>query len=132
MRLAHRQHQPDRGAVAGRDQLDCRLGQTGGAQSRAESRDERARGIKALRAAAQDRSIARFERQPAGVGGDVGPALVDDADDAERHGDALDLKPVRPGAAIENAAHRVGKFGDRFEPGGDRFKALGIERQPVA
>ena len=48
-------------------------------------RDECARGMEALRAAAQDRRVARLERQAARIGGHVGPALVDDADDAERH-----------------------------------------------
>ena len=130
--ITHPEHQPDRGAVTGRHQLYRGIGQTRRAQPLAQRRDQSARRIKTLRAAAQDRGISRFERQPAGIGGHIWPALVDDADNAERHRDALDVEPVRPRPAGERAADRVGQFGDRFEPGGDRFDALRIERQAVA
>ncbi len=128
----HAEHDADGGAVAGRHQLDRRFGQPGGAQPYAKGGDQRARGIKALRPAAQDRGVAGFERQPAGVGGHVRPALIDDPDDAERHRDALDVEAVGPGPAGERAADRVGQFGDRLETRRDRLKPLGIERQPVA
>ena len=49
-----------------------------------------------FRAAAQDHGIAGLEAERAGVGGDVRAALVDHADDAERHAHALDAHAVRP------------------------------------
>jgi len=101
---AHHEDQPDRRTVARRHQLDRILGQPAAAQPRSQSSGQRARRVKALRAAAQDRGIAGFECQPAGIGGDVGPALINDADDAERDGDPLDREPVRPGLVLP-AAH---------------------------
>ncbi len=88
--------------------------------------------MKALRAAAQDRRVPRLEGQSAGIGGDVGPALIDDADDAERHGDPLDREPVGARPVGEHAADRVGELGDRLEPGGDRLDPLRIECKTVA
>ncbi len=128
---AHLQHHADRRAVAGRDQLDRRLRQAGGGEAVAQRGDERPRGMEALRAAAQDRGVAGFERQPAGVGGDVGAALVDDADDAERHADARDPEPVGPGPVRQHVADRVGQRGDVFEPRRHRFEPLRVERQAV-
>ena len=84
-----------------------------------------------VRAAAQDRGIAGLETKRAGVGRDIGPALVDHADDAERRRDALDLEAVRAFEGRENAADRIGQSGDLLEPLGHRLDALGIERQPV-
>ena len=54
-----RQHQPDRGAVAGRHQLDRGLGQAGGRQPLGQRRMDRAVRAEALRAAAQDRRHCR-------------------------------------------------------------------------
>ena len=79
------QHHADRGAVAGRHQRDRSLRQVGFAQALGERGVDRARRAVAVGAAAQDHGVAGLERQRAGVGGDVRPALVDHADDAERH-----------------------------------------------
>ena len=49
------------------------------------------RGMMALGAAAQDRGVACFQAERAGVCRHVGAAFVNDADDAERHADALEL-----------------------------------------
>ena len=106
---AHREHQPDGGAVAGRHQLDGCFRQAGGTQPFGQRRDQRPRRVKALGSAAQDRRVAGFERQPAGVCRDIRPALVNDADDAERHGDALDGEPVRPRPFGEDTADRIGQ-----------------------
>ncbi len=125
------EHDPDRGAVAHRHQLDRRSGQVRLAQTFGEGADQGLRRMEALRSAAQDRGVAGFERQPAGIGGDVGPTLVDDADDAQGHGDAFDVEPVRPRPAGERAADRVGQRGDVLEPLGDRLDPLAVERQPV-
>ena len=73
---------------------------------------QRPRGMEALRAAAQDRGIAGFERQPAGIGGDVGTALIDDADDAERHRDTLDQR-AHSAASGGRARGRPGRAGRR-------------------
>ena len=53
---------------------------------------------------------------PAGVGGHVRAALVDDADDPERHADPRDLEAVGPRPFGQHAADRVGQVGDVLEP----------------
>jgi len=130
--LIHSEHEPDGGAVARRHQLDGSLRQTGRVQPLAERRDQRPRRVEALRPATQNRGIAGFEREAAGIGGYVRPALVDDTDDAEWHGDPLDRKAVRTRPFGQHAADRIGQGGDRLEPGGDRLDAFGIKCQPVA
>ena len=47
-----------------------------------------------LAAAAQQHRVARAQAQRRGVGGDVGAALVDDADQPDRHAHAGQLQPV--------------------------------------
>ena len=128
---AHLQHHADRGTVTRRHELYRVFRQIGSAQAVLQGRDQRARGMKALRAATQDHRIARFERDAAGIGGDVRAALIDDADDAERHADPGDPQPVGPGPFGEGAADRVGQRGDVLEAAGDRFEPLRVERQPV-
>ena len=74
-----------------------------------ERRVDGARRAMAVRAAAQDHGVAGLERQRAGVGGDVRPALVDHADDAERHPHALDGHAVRPRPGFGDLADRIGE-----------------------
>ena len=62
----------------------------------------RALECEALGAAAQDRGIAGLEAERAGIGRHVRAALVDDADDAERHAHALDRQAVRPRPALRS------------------------------
>ena len=64
---------------------------------------DRAAGVRALRAAAQDRGVAGLQAQRAGIGGHVGPALVDDADHTERHTHALDVESVGPRPLAQHA-----------------------------
>ncbi len=125
------QHLAHRGTVAGGDDLD-RLGrQAGFAQAFDEAAMDRGRGAEGIRAATQDGGIAGLEAEGAGIGGDVRPALEDDADDAERRAHALDVEPVRPVPCGGDAAHRVGEAGDLLQPRGHRFDARLGERQPV-
>ena len=62
----------------------------------------------AFRAAAQDRGVAGLQAQRAGIGRHVGPALVDDADDAQGHAHALDLEAVGPRPVGDHRADRIG------------------------
>ena len=102
--------QPDRGAVARRHELDRGLRQARRrAAPRAARRGSRGSSDEALGAAAQDRGVAGLEAQRAGVGGHVRAALVDDADDAERHAHALDGHAVRPRPAFGDLADRIGQ-----------------------
>ena len=100
------EHQADRLAVGGGHQLDGRLRQAGLAQAAGKAHLDGAAGVVAVRAAAQDRRVAGLEAERAGVRRHVRPALVDDADDAERHAHALDLEAVGPRPVCEHAADR--------------------------
>ena len=125
------EHHPDRGAVARRHQLDRGFGQRGRAQALGQRGVDRAIAAMALRAAAQDRGIAGLEAERGGIGGDVRAALVDDADDAERHPHALDGHAVRPRPALRHRADRIGERAHHVERLGHGGDALVVERQPV-
>ncbi len=92
---------------------------------------DRARRAMAVGAAAQDHGVAGFQGQRAGVGGDVRPALVDHADDAERHFHALDGHAVRPRPGFGDPADRIGEPAHHVEAFGHRLDALVVQRQPV-
>ena len=56
---------------------------------------DRGAGAPAVGATAQNRRVAGLQAQRAGIGGHVRPALVDDADHAQRHAHAADAQAVR-------------------------------------
>ena len=58
-----------------------------------------------------------------------GPALVDDADDAERHPHPLDGHAVRPGPGFGNDADGILERAHGVDGGGDRLHPRGVERQ---
>ena len=89
------------------------------------------RRAKTVRAAAQHDRIAALEAERAGVRGHVGPAFVDDADDAERRRHALDDEAIGTGVPRQHSPDRVGQGGDLLEPARDRLDPRRIERQPV-
>ena len=68
----------------------------------------------ALRAAAQNDRVAGFQAQRTCVCRNVRPALVDDADNAERHAHALDAQAVGARPVGEHGADRIGKGARRF------------------
>ena len=78
----------------------------------------------ALGTAAQDHGVAGAQAQAAGIGGDVRPRFVDDADDADRNAHARDVEPVGARPAREFGADRIGQRRHRFEPGGHLFDPL--------
>ena len=69
---------------------------------------DRLRGMQRIRAAAQDHGIAGLEAERAGIGGDVRPAFIDDADDAERRAHALDMQAVRAIPLGDDLADGIG------------------------
>src|SRR5207248_7844182 len=92
---------------------------------------ERPARVLTLGAAAQDRRVARLQAQGARVRGDVGTALVDDADDAEWHDHALDPEPVRPLPLRARRSDRIAQLDYRVDALGDRLDAPLIEAQPL-
>ncbi len=73
-------------------------------------------GSRAFRTAAQNHGVGGFQAQRAGVGGDVGPALVNNADDAQGHADALDPHAIRPRPFREARADGIVEPRDLLEP----------------
>ena len=86
-----RQQVPDCRAIGGRHELDAGGRQARGAQPVDQAGMNRAARMRALGAAAQDGCVAGLQAQRARIAGHVGPALVNDADDAERHAHARDV-----------------------------------------
>ena len=94
------EHQPDCRAVAGRHQGDRGFRQARLAQALHQALMDRAAGAEAVGATAQDHGVAGLQAQHAGIRGDIGTALEDHADHAERHAHALDGHAVRPLPAL--------------------------------
>jgi hypothetical protein len=92
---------------------------------------QRAVRVLALGAAAQDHGVAGFQAQRAGIRGHIGAALVDDADDAERHDHALDTQTVRPFPPFRHGTDGIRQGAHRLKARGDRLDARGIEAQPI-
>ncbi len=87
--------------------------------------------VEAFRAAAQDHRVAGFEAEAARVGGDVGAALINDADHAERHADARDLEAVRAAPRRDDFANRVGKSRNLVQPARHRLDARVVQREAI-
>ena len=85
----------------------------------------------ALAATAQDGRVAGLEAQRTGIARHVRPALVDDADDAERYAHALDPQPVRTHPLRRDRADGIRERRDLLDADGHRLDARGIETQPV-
>ena len=126
-----RKHGAHGGAVVGRHERDDVARKAGALQSRDKAAMDRPRGAQAIRAAAQDRGVAGLEAQRAGVGGDIGPALVNHADNTQRRRDALDAQAIGPLEHGQHTAHGVGQIGDFLHAARHRLDALLVEGEPI-
>ena len=106
------QHRGDIGAVGIRRDLHAGFRQSRRAQSGDQRRVDRRGAAHAFRTAAQDHRVARLQADAGGIGADIGAALVDHADHADRRGDALDAQTVRPRPVGERTAERIGQLRD--------------------
>ena len=84
-----------------------------------------------IRSAAQDGRITCFQAKPARIRGNVRSALENDADNAQRRSDTLDMKAVRPVPFGDDGANGIRKPGDRLEAGCHGFDPRCIEAQAV-
>ena len=127
----HRDEHPDRGPIARCHHLHrvagepCRREPLVDALGDGEVRCER------LGAAAQDGRVAGLHAQRRGVGGDVGPGLVDDADHSQRHPHPTDLQARGPHPQIGDLADGVRQRRDLTQPLGHRPDAGAGELEPV-
>src|SRR3989454_976188 len=126
--LEHGRH---RLAIGDVDELD-RLGRRAGLLERLgqHGRDEGV-GLDRLAAAAEQHRIARLHAETGRVGGDVGPRLVDEGDDAEGHAHAGDLDAVGPPPRLRDGADRIGQRGDLAQAVGHLLDAGLAERESV-
>ncbi len=88
-------------------------------------------GMKTLRTATQNYGIAGLDTQRGRIRGYVGPAFIDDANHAQRYGDALNPQAVWTFPFFENTADRVVQADDRFEADSHGFNPIGIEHQAI-
>jgi hypothetical protein len=87
--------------------------------------------MKTVGAAAQHHRVAGLETQRAGVGADIGPALEDHGDDAERHAHAFDGHAVGALPAFGDGADRIGNIAHGADAVGHRGDAGFGQRQPI-
>ena len=76
-------------------------------------------------------ALPALEAKRARVGHDIGPALEDHADDAERRGHAFDDEAVRPLETRRDAPDRIGKGRDLLDGLRDREPTRFVETQAV-
>ena len=95
-----------------------------------DGRDYRVR-LEGVAPAPENDGVPRLDAEGSGVGGDVRPALVDEADDADRRADATDLHPVRPALHADGRAHGIGQGRDLADPQHHVRDPPLRERQPV-
>ena len=125
------EHFAHRGAIGGGHQLHAFHRQAGQMQSVEQTFDNRTAGMKAVAAATQDHGIARFDTQGAGIGSDIGARFKDHPDDAERRAHALDMEPVGAVPFGNDAANRIGQFGNCRDGLDDPVDARIVQQQPV-
>ena len=88
-----------------------------------------------LLAAAEDRRVAALDAERGGVDRDVGPALVDHEDHAQRHADLAHVQAVGPAARADDLADRVGQGGDleqRLRPSRRSASGSSVSRSMAA
>jgi hypothetical protein len=113
------------------DQLHRVDGQARVGDSRPQRSDDGLVGVQGRTGAAQQRRVAGLQRDPGGIGGDVGARLVDDADHPERDPHLPHLDAVGIGPTAHHVADRVRQARQIGEPDGHAADALGREPQPV-
>ena len=130
-RLGRGDQVPDRGAVGGLHELHAVGGQAGFEQGALHQLPQREVGVDRLRAAAQDAGVAALDRERRGFDRHVGAALVDHAEDAQRHPHLADRNAARPLAQVDDLADRVGHRGDLLAAFGHGVDDLRRELEAV-
>ncbi len=125
------EHRPHRRAIGDWDELDRVRGGAARLEPARERGVDRVVAADRLGAAAENRGIACHDAQCAGVGGDVGAALVDDPDHADRDAHAREHHAVGPLDAVDHSADRIVEPRHRLDPRRRRFDPVGIEPEPV-
>ena len=125
------QHRADCRPVCSLDKLDGMFGQTGFDHACRHGVKNRPVAFDRLRSTAQDNSIAGSQSQGRCIGGNIGPAFVNDADYTERNPDALHYKAIGLLAAVDDLSDWVGKIGDLLYRISNRCEPTFVDHQPV-
>ena len=88
-------------------------------------------GMQTFRTAAQDDGVTGPQGQSGGVRRDIGAALIDDGDDADRRADAGYIEAVGPGPAGDFGADRIRDGGDGLQSLGHGLDPRGVQRKSV-
>ena len=130
-KLGHRDQLADGGAVGGLHQLHRVFGQAGLGQRLAHQCRQRTVGMDGLGAAAQYAGVAALDRQAGGLDGDVGAALVNHAEHAQRHAHLAHAYAAGLLLHADDFANDVGHGRQLFAALGDRGQHLVAELEPV-
>ena len=84
-----------------------------------------------FRTAAQHCGVARLDTERGSVSSNIGTALINNANHAQRHGHPLDQQPIGSFPLSENPAQRIGHRDDRFDTSRNRLDTAGVKPQPV-
>jgi hypothetical protein len=125
------QQEADGRAIRGPHRLHRAGGQAGGLQAFDDGGVDGQAGGQAFRTAAQDHGVARAHAQGRRVGGDVGPALIDHGDHADRRAHPGDVQAVGPGPARGGDAQRIGNRGHGLDALRHALEASLVEQQTV-
>ena len=88
-------------------------------------------GSRTLRTAPQDHRVAGLQAQRTGVGGHIRPAFINDADDAERHANALNEHSIGPGPLRQASADGIARRGDLLQPPRHALDSRGVKTQSI-
>ena len=125
------QHRPHHGAILRRHQLHGVSRRPRRRQTPGQRRQNRMVGMHRLAAPTQQHGIATAQTQRGGIRCHIGPALVYDADQANRHPHPAQAQPVGPLAGVDHLTHRVGQGGHLRHGIGNAGEALRRQSQPV-
>ena len=76
-------------------------------------------------------ALPDFRHSAPGIAGHVGPALIDDADDAERHAHARDVEAVGPRPLRDRGADGIGQRGYVLDSARHALDAISIQREAI-
>ena len=125
------QHFAHRRAVSHRHKRDCRSWQARRTQAFHQTGVNGGRGMKRIRAAAQDRRIAGFQAQRARIRRHIGAAFVNYPDDAERRRNTLDSQSIGAVEGCQQATDRIRQGRNILKALRDGFDARLIQHQAI-
>ena len=88
-------------------------------------------GMVRVTASLEQAGVSALEAEGENVESDIGPGLINDANDAERNGDLPESQTVGESTVRQRPVQRTGQGGHLTHIGGDAFQALLRQHQAV-